>query len=282
MTKTLVARTRIAAALDAAKRPALMCSFGKDSIVLLDMLARFGVRDVLYLENIDEVVDRDYIAAVTERYALRVHTLPKGRGVLFFVRGSAQFFCFPFVSPTVAIPVPMTLTPWDASADNFMCVDDELRADLGTTVPYDFDLLFWGQKRADLLDGGGACLPWFPMLSPGAQAGYHARMTPRAPEWTLGDIACCSPLYDWSQDDVWEYIAAHALPVSSRVYDGRARRLHRNNACFRCHDPSQPAIVACPKLNRGITNLGAVTAPDGLAQLARLGLISDAEMKELQ
>lgn len=280
-THELSAMLRIGETLRDKQRPALMCSFGKDSLVLLDMLARFGVRDVLYLENIDEVVDHDYIAELISRYDLTLHPLPKGRGLLFFVQGTAQFFCFPYVSPTTMIPVPMALTAWDGTSPAPMCVDDELRADLGTTVPYTFDLLFWGQKRADLLDGGGACLPWFPMLAPDAQHAYHARMTPQSPLWSINDIACCSPLWDWSQDAVWDYIDARGLPLSAKVYDGRQRRLHRNNACFRCHDPSLPMTVYCPKSQAFVTNMGAITAPDGLSQLQRLGLLTADEARDL-
>lgn len=258
-----------------------MCSFGKDSLALVHMAAQHGVRDALYLDNIDEIVDAEYIDCIVKRYGLRLHHLPKGRGVLFFVKGTAQFFCFPYVSPTIMLPVPMSLTPW-AGSGPFMCVDEELRADLGTQVNFEFDVLLWGQKCADLLDGGGACLPWFPLLSPEAQQAYHARMTPPAPHWTLGSIPCCSPLWDWSQEEVWEYIDHYDLPVSVKVYDGQQRRLHQNLACYRCHDPTLPMTVACPKLQQNITNMGAVTAPDGLSQLQRLGLLSIDEIEGLK
>ena len=106
-----VARTRIERTLRRVQRPALMCSFGKDSLVLCDLLASFGVRDALYLDNIDEIVDETYNAAFIARYELRVHPLPRGRGALFFVRGAAQFFCYPFLSVQTMLPVPMALSP---------------------------------------------------------------------------------------------------------------------------------------------------------------------------
>jgi predicted phosphoadenosine phosphosulfate sulfurtransferase len=271
--------SRIRRLLDRVERPALMCSFGKDSLVLVDLLARFKVRDVMYLENIDEIVDETYNAALVARYDLRVRWLPRGRGVLFFVRGAAQFFCYPFLSTQTMLPVPMALTPWEGDGE-YLCVDDELRAIHGTVSPLTFDGLFFGQKRCDLLDGGGACLPWFPMLSAETQANYHARMTPAGPFWALNEMQACSPLYDWSQDDVWEYIEAHKLPTSAKVYDGRTRRLHEHRACYRCHDPSLPAKVMCPKIRHAITNLGAL-APIGPERLIQLGLLTAEESKEL-
>ena len=256
-----------------------MCSFGKDSLVLLDLAVPMGVRDVLYLENIDELVDPVYQARIVESYGLRFKLLPKGRGLLFFVNGTAQFFCFPFVSATTMLPVPMGLSPWNGELA-FMCVDDELRATHGPVVDYDFDVLFFGQKRVDLLDGGGTCLPWFPQLSEHAQREYHARLTPRGPQWRLGYLNACSPLYDWAQDDVWDYIEQKKLPVSPIIYDGRKRRLHQNVACYRCHDPNLPAKVFCPKLEKEITNLGALS-PQGPERLVPLGLLNEAELADL-
>lgn len=278
--KLLAAKTRIARALESAQRPAIMCSFGKDSLVVLDLAVSMGVRDIMYIENIDEVVDEAYNASIVASYGLTLHPLPKGRGLLFFVRDTAQFLCFPFLSQTKMLMVPMRVTPWTGTGD-FLCLDAELRAEHGTTVPYDFDLLLFGQKRVDLLDGGGACLPWFPMFSAETQARYHARMTPQAPTWACGDMTACSPLWDWSQADVWEYIEAHGLPVSSKVYDGRQRRLLDGAACYRCHDPRLPGKVKCPKLNGApITNMGAFTHA-GADHLARLGIMTAEEAQEL-
>lgn len=270
---------RIQKQLRATPHAALMCSFGKDSLVLVDMLAAHGVRDVLYLENIDEVVDHAYMAAIVDRYNLRLRTLPRGRGVLFFVRGTPQFLCYPFVSPVTMLPVPMALSPWNGEGE-YLCVDEELRATHGTVVDFAYEALFFGNKRCDLLDGGGACLPWFPMLSADAQRAYHARMTPATPFWRLNEMAACSPLLNWSQADVWEYIEHRQLPTSVKVYDGRQRRLHQNRACYRCHDPALPAKVHCPKLGRPITNLGALVPPS-LDALVALGMMSPVEAAEL-
>lgn len=280
--RTETARTRIERTLRRSKRPAIMCSFGKDSLVLCDLLADYiDVPDTLYLENIDEIVDAEYNAMIVERYGLRMHLLPRGRGVLFFVRDTAQFFCFPFLSSQTMLPVPMSLTPWTGKGD-YLCVDEELRATHGTVVSYNFDALFFGHKRCDLLDGGGSCLPWFPLLSDASKRAYHARMTPQSPYWKINEMAACSPLYDWSQADVWAYIEAHGLPISEKVYDpiARTRRLHTNQACFRCHDPSLPAKVHCPKLGQPITNLGALM-PRGAQDLVPLGMLEPREVEEL-
>lgn len=274
------AHAQIRRTLKTAQRPAVMCSFGKDSLVLVDLLTRYGVRDVLYLENIDEVVDNEYITTIVERYGLRVHPLPRGRGVLFFVRGTAQFFCYPFVSATTMLSVPMALPPW-TGAGAYLCVDDELRAVHGAVVPYDFDVLFFGNKHVDLRDGGGACLPWYPMLSAAAQDAYRHRMTPTTPRWRFQTLVGCSPLLDWTQDDVWAYIDDRHLPVSANVYDAhRQRRLHTTRACYRCHDPNLPATVLCPRVGAPITNLGAFLPPT-LAPMVALGLMSEAEAEEL-
>jgi len=197
------ANSRIEQTLRHVSKPAIMCSFGKDSLVLCDLLAPFGVRDALYLENIDEITDWQYAAEIIARYNLRRHFLPRGRGSLFFVRGTAQFLCFPFLSTQTMLPVPMALSPWTGEG-HYLCVDEELSATCGQAVDYTFDGLFFGQKRVDLLDGGGACLPWFPMLSKESQLAYHDRMTPRSPHWQINEMHACSPLYDWSQADVWD------------------------------------------------------------------------------
>lgn len=280
--KLSAAHSRIGFAFGQGHKPVLMCSFGKDSLVMLDLLAKHGLRDVLYVENIDEIVDWPYIWTIVDRYNLNLQVLPKGRGVLFFVKGSAQFMSFPFVNQTTMLPVPMGLTPWQGRGE-FMCVDDELRADLGTTVDHDYNVFFFGSKAVDL-DTGLACLPWMEKLTPEEKEflivtkGVHKPIVRPTDGTTFA-----FPIFDWSQDEVWDYVESQKLPVSAKVYDGRKRRLHENIACYRCHDPSLPARVFCPKVGRDITNLGHFTQEGdlGLVRMQRLGVIPAETAKAL-
>ena len=56
MTPIERAQCAIARAVTNRTSPALLCSFGKDSLVMLDLLAPFGVRRVLHCDDADEIV----------------------------------------------------------------------------------------------------------------------------------------------------------------------------------------------------------------------------------
>ena len=260
--------------------PAIMSSFGKDSMVVIHLAARLGVRTVLYLEDRDEIIDDAHREAVIAQYGLRMVRLRSGRAVLYSIQGQPYLLAFPFVSRTYALPVPTNINPWPG-AGPYMCMDDRLRAEHGATLDHPVDCLITGMKRADW--ESNTCRVFVDALPPAEREAAAARFTATAAIADVRpDFRLVSPLLDWSHDDVWDFIEACRIPTSPRMYDGRARRPFTHYVCYRCHDPEGPFIVDCPKLGRRIANLGSSgTWGFGVQSLHNLGLITQEEARAL-
>lgn len=272
------AREVIQKALQRAQHPRVLCSFGKDSLVLLDLLAEFGVRAVLHAQGPDEQVDPDYVAALTMRYDLDVTLLPKGRGHLFFLGTHPFFLSFPFINPTVMLPFPLTMTPY-CGEPTFTCIDEELRASAGGVLSLETDCIFSGQKASDLDHTTCAIVQRY---LPRADRQLLRKELRSEEELWWGTLPVAAPLQHWTDDDVWSYIEQHHLPTSPKMYH-RHHRLHQEAVtCYRCHDPNGPGIVDCPRWKRPLTNLRHFTKETGLSQLATLGVITTSQAAELE
>lgn len=281
MTHIEEAHLRITSALADAVKPAAMVSFGKDSLVLIDLLAEHGVKAALYLEDDDEVIDRPFIQSVVDRYELQVMRMNRGRGMFFVVKDQPLFLAFPFVSRQHFTPVPTNMIPYDpTSCQDFHCVDDMLSNERGAVLRYDPDFIFCGFKKTDVSAKG--CLTFINLLGADVITDKLARIEPLT-ELAPG-MPLCLPLLDWTDDQVWAYLRERNLPWSHEVYtmDGK-RRPTEKQWCFRCHDPRESSIVFCPKLSRDVLNLAAMTKDTDLQleRLVRLGIMSTPERGEL-
>lgn len=269
-------------ALEGAQHPAILCSFGKDSMALVALASRFGVRRVLYLEDRDEIVDEEHKARVIARYKLDVIPMRSGRGVFYSVGGEPYLLAFPFVSPSAALPVPTNVNPWSGIGP-FMCIDDRLRAAHGAVLPHPVDVVIHGFKRCDF--EGGSCRMFVDRLPEPLRTAAIERIgaTDACTDLVDHNLRVVYPLLDWSHDDVWDFLEAYNIPTSPLMYDGRARRPFTHQVCYRCHDPNGPAIVRCPKTGESIMNLGGGGEWEfGLAYLTRLGILTPEEHDALQ
>lgn len=261
--------------------PWIVSSFGKDSVALIDVLAPFGVRNVFWMEDADETVDRQHIAEMQRRYHLNLVPLSRGRVLFTWIKGKPFFLAFPFVSDHHVVVMP-TFTPSYEGLGSYVCVDQELTALRGqppTEIP---SILFTGQKASDI--GGKGCLELLSILPESFAEARQQEARDAGAFVVVNGLPMHRPLIDWTDADVWAYLEQRSIPVSPLVYnpDHTKKPVHRT-WCFQCHDPSQPSIVDCPRINRPILNLSAFHHLDAAAidQLHALGVLNDAEHEEL-
>ena len=279
------ALTHLETALVAAKHPRLLCSFGKDSVVVLDLAAAHGLRDVLLFEDPYEVMDWAHVRTCTQRWNLSVKMPPRGRSQLYFVNGQAHLLSLPPVARAAYVAVPTTLRVDSAiTPTNFVCTDDDLRATHGATVAWETDLLVLGYKLVDT--EARACGFGQQHLNGAAWQAHRDRMAQLGPHFDFipaRGVRGCAPLFGWTDADVWSYVEAAKLPVSSLVYDLKTlQKRPAPPACARCHDPAGPIEVFCPKWDTTLLNLGALRQDDGLLDLLKLGVLTADEFTALR
>lgn len=226
-------------------RPALLVSFGKDSMVLVHLFASRGW-PVLVLWPAHVAPSRwAHAFAMIQKYQLRVHFIPP-QAVAFKRTGAAVHLV---TSYQTGGGNPVVWEQALVHTDRGRCAVEDLLPQPAGEVRGDWDVLVCGQKDGDTDFAGGKLSRVFDVLqNPGG-----------------ADLAF--PLREWSDDDVWEYLNRHDVPVDGHRYDRGSRSeidsIFTSNdwvpACIKCCDPREPETVFCPRLKVTISNRSTTT-----------------------
>lgn len=226
-----------------AKNPALMCSFGKDSMVLLHML-RGEKLPIVWLK--DPWFPRKYAFGnrVVEDWDLEAHSYPPVSTSMLYGKNGAAEYVQDFEANGGTISIPKHLEEkldgkWACGRDDFFGVP---------LARYNFlwDMCLVGHKDSDVDSLYGSVR-------------LHQRVLRRevGPSFAF-------PLKDWTDEDVWDYTEEYEIPVDHARYDivGRCEREDKTlnsdyyQACIRCIDKRRAGeTVACPKYKTDLKNV---------------------------
>ena len=241
-----------------ATKMALLCSFGKDSMVLLHL-----IRETLPISNmschrypIPIIFYRHpffpwknwFADGVIGSWALEVHDyLPVAAGIKCNSERLELVARYSF-GDEGTMDLPMNTEPPMERRD-FLCGlnDWVLRPKaLATTFPW--ETVFMGHKSSDIDQFEGH-----------VPLGYDCV--------DIGGTNLVFPLRDWSDVDIWDYIETNHVPYHKGRYQNRVEIADKwsnpdyVHACTRCIDPRNKAErVYCPKLETEVENVGRKVA----------------------
>lgn len=226
--------------------PALLCSFGKDSLTVLHLTRKMGLRlPVIFHRDPWEPRKTAFANRLIEAWDLVVHDWPPSAcGIK--VNGLLEIVARYQVGPNTYLDIPMSILE-PRPGQHFACgLKDVIERPKGSFL-HPWDLYLHGHKSSDIDPFEGAV----PL-----KARYLKR--------EMGP-SVAFPLKDWSDADVWRYLNANHVPVEERRYDrnkGIEYEDKANNsdylcACTKCIDPREPAEVFCPKYKRNVPNVSA-------------------------
>lgn len=211
-------------ALDEAQMPAILFSGGKESVVLHHLVKDRKIPHiVLYdeiqperLQFIEELFRADPFFILNFRPAAR-GIVPTQDHVdlvnVYDLRGEGT--------------LEVAISPRHSVEG---CVFDWLRLPVRNCPDFCFDTLIAGGRQSDHHD-------------------YYGR--PFQARRMLGTVALINPLYDWSEDDVWDAIREYQIPYDRERYEnGRETHLDTLQICTQCF--GREARVHCPKLGREV------------------------------
>jgi hypothetical protein len=241
------------------QRPAILSSFGKESMVQTHLTREMGLRlPIVYHRNHWFPEKNAFADEVIQLWQLEAHDWPpsecgiKVHDTIHGEPGTAgttpagviQTVSRYQIGPDIGMDVPNgILEPIDG--EPFLCgVIDILERPKGTFF-HPWDLYLSGHKSCDedIFEGPCPLRTDFQPIDNGPATAF--------------------PLRHWSNDDVWDYLERFDVPIQRNRYDVANRcewpdKRYNNDyveACTRCIDPRQPAIVYCPKWNRAIPNV---------------------------
>lgn len=228
----------------------VMSSFGKDSMVLLDLIrsVEFKLPVLFFREPFFPkkyefanrvILDNDYV----------VYDYPPMRTALMKVNGQVEVINFYQVgTENEYIYLPTGISP-PQKGEEALCGLDHLLAKPTGTFRFPWDTILIGHKSSD----------HDPMFGDVKLKMDVAR---------AGPVKLVLPLKDFTDEDIWEYHRVYNLPIHSSRYDSNnGWKEHKDltsnpdyfPACVRCIDRDEGRTVFCPKLMKRIGNIsGAV------------------------
>ncbi len=231
---------------------AVMCSFGKDSMVLLHLIREVLPRNDAYCHSYPMPVlwhkhpwfpaKNEFAEATIRSWGLEVIDYPPlACGVKAKPDRLELVARYPFGN--AAMDLPMNTEPPLPRRD-FACGLHWLLRPKQAAMSWPWKTIFIGHKSSDTDPYEGAV----PLKHDAA---------------ALGGVNLVFPLRHWTDDDIWDYIEQHRVPYDKRRYAGRLEvpdkwlnpdYLH---ACTACIDPRETRKeVTCPKTGQPVPSVG--------------------------
>ena len=234
--------------LDTYRNPAFMCSFGKDSMVLLDILNVNNIR-VPVIFHKDPWFPEKYTFAekVILKYKLEIYDYPPLAVTLWEGKNSIAYTSHYQMGNAAGaiLQLPKNIIkPEDGK--KFVCALTDVLGRPKGKFEYPWDAVFIGHKSSDK-DSIAGKIPLHCDIKINGGIGP--------------DLAF--PLRQWTDDDIWDYTISHNVPYQTNRYDAATRselsdksaNSDYTHVCIACCDKSNPVkSVHCPKLGYEVSN----------------------------
>jgi len=223
--------------LKASANPVCLCSFGKDSLVMLHLILRIKKVPVIYWREPYFQSKFAHPQKIAEEWDLDVYDYPPTSTDYIKLGDYFDVFNYYYVNGKDWINLYTGTKNYDEGKP-FLCAIEDLL--LRPKVPaYDFkwDCIFHGHKQVDPLYIGDRVE--LPLVT------------------VFGERLMTLPIKDWTDEDIWAYIKEHDLPYNKERYDDKNEA--RNNDLFpTCHNclASAGKDAYCPKAKSNIPCVG--------------------------
>jgi 3'-phosphoadenosine 5'-phosphosulfate sulfotransferase (PAPS reductase)/FAD synthetase len=222
-----------------ARNPIVLCSFGKDSIVLLHLCLRFRKVPALFFRFSKFHEKHQHALRVMQDWDLEVYDMwPQAvheyqHGEFFEILHGYS------VGMKAHIHLFSGIRKREDGESRYLCaVEDLMNRPRSFCNAYPWDVTFHGHKGTDdpEIGGSGAIVQ---------------------PVSTLGGTTVVVPFTDWTDEDIWAYIRKYDLPYDRQRYAGdETTSPDKYPTCYKCLDTQLIGqTVECPKYERPIKNI---------------------------
>lgn len=230
------------------RHPAVLCSFGKDSMAMLNLVREAGYNwPVVFYREPFMAQKYDFAHQISKDWGLEVYDYPaRFRSVLARNGGVEVIGHYPFGKSEIMLPTGL-YEPADFHGEWLCAKDDMLARSTGDfRVPWDCMVVGHKDSDTDPLQGSLTLKLDF-------------KQTPGCPMLAF-------VIRNWTDEDVWAYTKARNVPIHRARYneaDGWKEHADRTAnpdwfpACARCINKQEGEYVYCPKIGGVINNIGA-------------------------
>lgn len=237
----------IEAVLKTAKNPAVMCSFGKDSMVLLHLVRKLRVTKVIFHREPFQHHKYAFANKVMRDWDLHMVDFPPMATAMDESDKETHVVNYYTIGgKTIYLPTGMESVD---RGPQTLCALDEIYNKPFGAYAYPFDAIFVGHKSVDNDPVLGAI-------------GLNADVNQ-----VSGGASMAYPLRHFTNEDIWRYTEENDLPVHSERYektpDGWANRADKTYnpdymaCCYNCMSRKTGNSVHCPKLGFTVSNVSS-------------------------
>lgn len=216
-----------------ARRPVVLCSFGKDSIVLLHLCLRIRPVQVLFFRFAQFHEKHLHAYQVMKDWNLEVYDMWPSSATYY---QSGAFFEVLHAYPTGDqghIHLFSGIRAYRETDARYLCAVQDLLHRPMASSEYPWDVTIHGHKGTD-----------------DPELGASGAITNQISQ--LGGTRLVVPFVDWTDEDIWAYIRHYNLPYDKQRYDAKDETTSPDKypTCYRCLDGAyRGALVPCPKQN---------------------------------
>jgi len=222
--------------LSASANPVCLCSFGKDSLVLLHLILRIKKIPVIYWREPFYQKKFAHSQSIAEKWDLEVYDYPPTFTDYLQLGNYFDVYSYYYINGKDYVNLSTGTRDYKPEDKEFLCaIKDLLGRPKVPAYEFNWDCIFHGHKQCDPL--------------------YVTDRIelPRLKIFGKGILAMA--IKDWTDNEIWDYIHKYDLPFNKERY--RAGNEKFNNDVFpTCHDCLDyrkiGSMVYCPKLKKEV------------------------------
>ena len=222
--------------LDVSINPICLCSFGKDSLVMLHLILRIKKIPVIYWREPFYQSKFEYPQKVAQLWDLEIYDYPPTFCDYLQLDDYFDVYNFYYAGGKNYINLYTGIKKYKLNDKKFLCAYKDLL--MRPKVPiYDFrwDCIFHGHKQIDPI--------------------YIVDNIPLPKLTSFGNGILVLPIKDWTDEEIWAYIERYELPYNKERYDNKNEETNNDifPTCYDCLDyRNLDKKVLCPKLNKEV------------------------------
>lgn len=222
--------------LNASVNPVCLCSFGKDSLVMLHLIMKIKKIPIIFWREPFFQSKFEYPQNIMKEWDLEVYSYPPSYVDYLQLEDYFDVYNFYYVNGKHWINLYTGIRNYKSEDKKFLCAfKDLLQRPKINTYEFKWDCIFHGHKQCD------------PMFI------TDRIELPKLIQFGKGILSL--PIKDWINEEIWEYINNYKLPYNKERYDNHKEESNTDliPACFNCLDYRNiNKKVFCPKINKEI------------------------------
>lgn len=246
MNKEQESKDYIKKILDLSPNPVVLCSFGKDSMVMFHLIRQITKElPVVFFREAFYPKKYAFANKIIEDWNLIVYDYPPAGTDYIFKNGEFDVVNWHNGYKNALLYRPAGTHKYKDGEEYLCAVKDLLRKPVISGYSFDWDTIFVGHKSTDT----DPILGDVPLKN----------NTVMIKEMTLA-----LPIANWTDKDIWEYAVENDVPINERRYDrdngfkeftDKTYNNDHHSCCFKCLDYKEDKVVICPKSGEEIKNI---------------------------